>query len=101
MIFSMLAACNRTRFLIYDMGMSHHALQILLIKFRIEVYDPPPQMPGYALRFERGNKAFKPIVIADAFVSKGCARGFWGDASVRHKSLCQDGSLPLLPLSLH
>ena len=101
MIFSMLAACNRTRFLVYDMGMSQHALQVLSIKFRIEVYEPPPQMPGYALRFERGNKAFKPIVIADAVVSKGCARGFWGDSSVRHVSLCQDGSLPLKPLSLH
>ena len=102
MVLGMLTACHKTRFLIYNMGMSQEALQLLSIKFTIEIYDPPVQMPDYARRFERGNKSFKPIVIADAILVQGCTRGLWGDSSVRHKSLCHNGTLPSLhPLSLH
>ncbi len=97
----MLTACHNTRFLVYNMGMSQRALEILSIKFVIEVYDPPPQMPDFALRFERGSTAFKAVVIADAFISQGCTRGFWGDASIRHARLCQNGTLPSRPLSMY
>jgi hypothetical protein len=66
MVFQMLRACHSTRFILYNMGISQQALQVLMlgnISNIIEIYEPPPQVPNFSLRFERGSTAFKPVVL--------------------------------------
>lgn len=101
MLLQMLDACYKTRLLVYDMGMTKHALDVISVNEIIEIYTPPVIMPTFAKQFERGSTAFKPIVITDAIMTKGCIAGLWGDASTRHKKLCVSGNLPRLALSLH
>ena len=102
MVLKTVKACYNTRLLVYDMGMTASALTTLSTKGVVEIYNSPSIMPEFASQFERGSTAFKPLVIADAIMTKGCSRGLWGDASVRPRNhLCQSGNLPRFPVSLH
>ena len=101
MLLQMLDACYNTRLLVYDMGMTKRAVDVISVNGIIEIYKPPAIMPTFAKQFERGSTAFKPIVITDAIMTKGCIAGLWGDASTRHEKLCVSGKLPRLALSLH
>jgi len=100
MIFSMKSSCRSARMLVYDMGMSQQASRLLGTECHVELLEPPSVMPEFARKFERHNKGFKPLVIADA-ISRGCLTGYWADTSTRAKTICADGNLREAAISLY
>ncbi len=71
MMMSLKPHCHRARFLIYNLGVSKSVRDVLETASFVELIDPPAAMPDFARKFDRHNKGFKPIVIADA-ISRGC-----------------------------
>ena len=92
MILSMVSSCRRSRLLVYDFGMTRKTKDLLRTGNILELLEPPAVMPDYARSFERYNKGFKPLIVADA-ISRGCRIAFWADASTRSNGICVDGDL--------
>ena len=73
MLFTIVRHCSRrTRIILYNLGITADTLRVLSTNNAIEIYDLPAIVPAFARIFERGAKAFKPIVVADAMVTRGC-----------------------------